>query len=163
MPRRQTEITFNLDGLEELRKKLGDQYVARVGILGGHAARTDEESGLTNSEIGVIHEFGSDNAGIPPRSFLRMPVEHFKREIMKSLATAKVKEAIDRGDVITVFRVLGVAAEGFVKLAFNSGGFGKWPALKPETIARKGSSKPLIDTGQLRRSITSDVVKKGSF
>ena len=72
MPRRQTEITFNLDGLEELRKKLGDQYVARVGILGGHAARTDEESGLTNSEIGVIHEFGSDNAGIPPRSICLM-------------------------------------------------------------------------------------------
>lgn len=161
---RSTEISFNLDGLEDIRKKLGDQYIARVGILGSDVARTDDDdSGLTNSELGVIHEFGSETAGIPPRSFLRMPVEDHAREIMKSLDSEKVRSAVERGDAVTVFKILGMAAEGWCKLAFGSAGFGKWPALKAETIARKGSSAPLIDTGQLRRSITSDVAKKGDF
>jgi hypothetical protein len=29
----------------------------------------------------------------------------------------------------------------------------RWPALKPETVARKGSSQPLIDTAAMYRSI----------
>lgn len=33
----------------------------------------------------------------------------------------------------------------------------EWPPLKPETIKRKGSSKPLIDTGKLRNSIVHNV------
>jgi hypothetical protein len=35
---------------------------------------------------------------------------------------------------------------------------GKFAPLKAKTIKRKGSSKPLIDTGQLRQSITYRVV-----
>jgi phage gpG-like protein len=160
---KKSEITFNLDGLEDIRRKFGDSYVARVGILGGDVVRKAGDTGLTNSELGVIHEFGSDTNNIPPRSFLRMPIETHAREIFKGMDNQKVKEAVVSGDAIAVFKILGMIAEGFVKLAFASGGFGKWPALKQETIARKGSSAPLIDTGQLRRSISSDVVKKGAL
>lgn len=47
--------------------------------------------------------------------------------------------------------------------AFNSRGKsnGKaWAKLKPATIRRKGSSKPLIDTAQLRNSVS--VIEKGN-
>lgn len=160
----QTEISFNLDGLEDIRRKLGDELVARVGILGSDVARKgDDDTDLTNSEIGVIQEFGSETANIPPRSFLRMPVETHAREIMKSMDSPAVRKAVESGDAVTVFKILGIAAESFVKQAFSSGGFGKWAPNTPATVDRKGSSKPLIDTGELRRSITSDVVKKGDF
>lgn len=160
--RAQTTISFNLDGLEALRAKLGDAYVARVGILGANVARkADDDSDLTNSEIGVIQEFGSESANIPPRSFLRMPVESHAREIMKSMDSPAVKQAVESGNVVKVFQILGIAAEAWVKQSFSTQGFGHWPDNAPETIARKGSSKPLIDTGELRRSITSDVAKKG--
>lgn len=46
--------------------------------------------------------------------------------------------------------------------AFTTGGKSngiKWPKIQPETRKRKGSSKPLIDTGQLRNSIV--VIKEG--
>ena len=176
-----TEISLNLTKLNDIRKKLGEDYYARVGILGsdamknhkkggtkydtktGKASRSasKEDSGMTNSEIGVIHEFGSDTAGIPPRSFLRMPIETHSANIIKAMKTEGVKAAVESLDAVKVFKILGVIAEGWVKTAFETGGFGKWAPLKEETKKAKGSSAPLIDTGQLRRSITSDVAKKG--
>ena len=43
-----------------------------------------------------------------------------------------------------------------MKNTFTTGSF---TPNKPATIKRKGSSRPLIDTGHLRQSITSKVVK----
>ncbi len=159
---KQTQIKFNLDGLDDLKKKLGGSYVTRVGILGGKAAREDDAP-MNNAEIGLVHEFGSEGANIPPRSFLRLPLEEKRRELMKAFATNTARAAIESGDYKKVFQVLGVKAEEIIQEAFASGGFGRWPALKASTVAMKGSSAILIDTGQLRRAITSDVVKKGSI
>lgn len=47
----------------------------------------------------------------------------------------------------------GSDLEGAIKDTISDGR-GEWPALQPKTIARKGSSRPLIDTGALRSSIT---------
>ncbi len=158
---KQTQIKFNLDGLDNLRKQLGNSYVTRVGILGGKAAREDDAP-MNNAEIGLIHEFGSEGANIPPRSFLRLPLEEKRRELMKAFASNSTKAAIESGEFKQVFLNLGIKAEEIIQEAFASGGFGHWPALKASTVASKGSSAILIDTGQLRRAITSDVVKRGS-
>ncbi|AIY89894.1 phage virion morphogenesis protein [Geoglobus acetivorans] len=50
----------------------------------------------------------------------------------------------------------GSFLEGKVKEKITQGD-PDWPPLKPETIRRKKSSKPLIDTGRLRDSITHKV------
>lgn len=153
-----------MKGLEELRSKLGTEYFARVGVLGGRVFRGDEKSGpMTNADIGVIQEFGSESAGIPPRSFLRMPIETQGKEIIKSMASANVKHRLEKGDITGVFKVLGVVAEKIVDDGFATGGFGQWPALAQSTIESKGSSAILIDTGELRRSISSDVKRKGEL
>jgi SOS response regulatory protein OraA/RecX len=55
---------------------------------------------------------------------------------------------------------LGIMAEKIIQAAFESSGFGHWKPDSASTIARKGSSRTLIDTSQLRASITSDVVAK---
>jgi phage gpG-like protein len=39
---------------------------------------------------------------------------------------------------------------------FESGGAGRWEPLAPTTIARKGSSTILVDTGALRDSLTEE-------
>lgn len=176
---KQTVITSNLDGLEALMKQIGGDFVTRVGILEGKAqephvktevitvgnkkynkkkAATGSE--LTNSEIGVIHEMGSLTNNIPSRSFLRLPIELKEKDIVSSMGGKTVQKAIENNQIKTVYSLLGVIAEGYVKQAFASGGYGQWEALSASTIKKKGSSAPLIDTGQLRRSITSDVVKK---
>jgi phage gpG-like protein len=46
--------------------------------------------------------------------------------------------------------------EGEIKKTITAGR-SEWKPLKPATIRRKGSSKPLIDTGKLRASITHRV------
>ena len=55
-----------------------------------------------------------------------------------------------------ILRVAGAFLEGRIKEKITEGD-PDWPPLRPETIKRKGSSKPLIDTGKLRASITHKV------
>lgn len=157
-----SEVRVNLKGLDDFKKAFAGSYKARVGILGQNVARTDEKTGMTNAEIGAIQMFGSLTRNIPPRDFLMMPIQSHEKEIVAGMNKASVKAAFDRGDYKKVLQMLGLIAEGFVQQAFESAGFGQWEPNKPSTIARKGSSRPLIDTGQLRRAISSDVVKKGS-
>lgn len=159
----QTRVVADLSQLEELVKELGGMWVARVGILGNNAATPHANAGLTNSELGVIHEFGSLSRNIPPRSFLRMPVEVKQKEIVQGMASYRTKNALENGNIKRVYQDLGLYAEGFVKQAFASGGFGTWKGNAESTIAQKGSDRPLIDTAQLRRSITSDVIKKSEM
>ncbi len=131
-----------------------------MGIIGDKAAQ-NHGAGLTNADIGVVQMFGSITHNIPPRDFLLMPIQRNQKNIIRGMENSSVKEAIERKDYKAVFKLLGALAEGYVQKAFESSGYGQWAPNSPTTVARKGSSKPLIDTGQLRRSITSDVVKKG--
>lgn len=152
------KLTFNLKGLEDLKNSLGGKYVARVGILGAKASSMHNGTQLTNSQIGAIQMFGSVVSGIPPRDFLVMPLQITRRDLMKNITNSgAIKQAIQAKDYKKVFKQIGILAEQVVQRAFETSGFGQWPPNKPSTIARKGSDRPLIDTGQLRRSITSDV------
>lgn len=64
-------------------------------------------------------------------------------------------------DLSPVYRDLGAWFADRQSQAFATGGFGKWPALDPETIRRRGGgSAPLIDTGALRAAATSPVPSK---
>lgn len=55
-----------------------------------------------------------------------------------------------------ILRIAGAFLEGKVKEKITQSD-PDWPPLKPETVKRKGSSRPLIDTGRLRDSITHKV------
>ena len=54
-----------------------------------------------------------------------------------------------------LFAKIGLKFEGMVKRKFRTGPF---KPLKPSTIRRKGSSRPMIDTGRLRNSITHRII-----
>jgi len=174
-------IKLNTDKLDDIRTALLQGYVTRVGILGSKTNRMTTETmkrvaktgGIhrvgksaapqTNAEIGLIHEKGSLSMHVPRRSFLEMPI------VMKSAGLLAMKDkiwAIFQGGPETKSRLrqayvaLGHTAERIIHAAFTSGGFGRWQALKLRTMIRKGSSAILIDTRQLERSITSDVVAR---
>lgn len=158
----QTKLSMNLEGLESLARTLGNDLVARVGVLGGNNARNAGD-GLGNADIGLIHIFGTLDGRIPPRDFLKLPLEAKKRELMKALEGNAAKTAIQQGDYEKAFAILGAKAEEIIDGAFKSRGYGQWQPNAASTIRAKGSSAPLIDTGELRRSITSDVVKKADI
>lgn len=140
---------------DKIAAAFADKKVVKVGILGSKVSR--EGDPINNAELGLIQEFGSAKRNIPPRSFLRMPLENAGDTITEVGSKASFQKAIEGGDTTTALSIIGAVAQGIVTDAFVSGGDGQWPANKPATIARKKSSKPLIDTGQLRRSIDFEV------
>lgn len=137
----------------------------RLGILGDKATNMHGSSGYTNAQIGYIHEFG--HAPIPKRSFLHKPILYKKQEILTwlYLNKAKITDLIAKGDMYRIYEILGVKCEQIVQTAFVTSCWNQWASLSKYTvIARKLKNKndklrPLIDTGQLRKSITSKVVK----
>ena len=106
-----------------------------------------------NASIGALHEKGDPNRNIPIRSWLEIPIWLHLEDNKEYLATA-MYAALRGFDLRPFFIKLGIAGEKTVQEAFDTSGWGAWPPPK----WRKGS--PLIDTGQLRKSVTSAVVTK---
>lgn len=141
-------------------KEAGAKYVTRG--KGDESRRTKKQnSGMTNAEVGFINEFGRPSIDgkpkIPARSWLRMPIMTKINQIVKDSARY-FQDAVKEGDSIKFLTVLGINCEKWIQLAFDTRGFGSWAPNAPLTIHIKGSDAPLIDTAQLRRSVTSIVV-----
>lgn len=151
------KVNFNLNGLQNLENqaKQLNRYVAKVGILGDKNFRSDSKQ--SNAEIGATHEFGSFSKNIPRRSFLRDPFFLFKREFGEKIRAIILKNSGKNGEIPNakkIFDLIGAHGVALVQKSFATGGFGKWKPLKQSTIDQKGSSAILIDTAQLRKSIT---------
>lgn len=147
-----SQVTGDFSRLNKLVDALGKNFYVDVGILGGDTT----EEGITLAGIGAVHVFGSPDQGIPERDFIRMPIEKMSEEIEKSVEPHIQKKLAD-GDVKGIFKLMGISAEEQIQKAFESGGFGLWPDIQNETKERKGSSAILIDTGELRKAVTSRV------
>ncbi len=166
--------TKNLDGLLKAMKQ--NMHRARVGILGGKTVRNqlpkqatwksvDATSGKkpkgkfeggTNASIGALHEFGG--AKMPQRSFLRVPIaEHLQKELESSGAFDKdtLIQVVKDGWFVPWLEKIAIIAEKIVGEAFDTGGFGKWPKWSQGYTNNTGQI--LVDTQQLRNSITSEV------
>lgn len=158
---KQTTIKADLSQLEDMLKKLGGEYVCRVGLIGSKGSEQHEGTELTNATVGLYNEFGTEN--IPVRSFLRLPLETKQRDIVQGMAKGKAQEAIKEGDIKRFYEIMGLKAVEIIQEAFSTQGYGNWPPNAPSTIKQKGSSSPLINTSQLRRSVDFDVVKKSEL
>jgi hypothetical protein len=158
------KASLEIKGLINVQKFFAQKMPkVRVGILGDKNARKKGGADKTNAEIGYTQEFGKHTGvKIPKRSFIREPLLlKFAKEIKaaKSLNKTEFEKAIKSGNAEKFFKRIGIVAEKVIQQAFATQGFGKWAPNAPLTVALKGSSSPLIDTAQLRRSITSKVVK----
>ena len=150
-------------GQTGVRRWRGKMWSHAAGnFIGGMTWSSSEGRYLTNVDIGVIHEFGAPKAGIPERSFLRMPILSRLGDEIKTVPLADWQAVLLGGGPIAVLRAIGQAAVNVIQAAFHSGGFGRWAPLKARTIRRKGSSDILVDTTQLRRSISFSVVAPGA-
>lgn len=110
------------------------------------------EEGAELAQIGTAHEFGTDT--IPQRSFLRATVDEQDAAYREATA-GEIRAVLDgRRNAEVALSRLGLRVVRDVQGKIRAG---IDPALAPATIAAKGSSKPLIDTGRLLRSITYQV------
>lgn len=136
---------------EAVRAMRGARLTVGVHAEEGGAA----EGSLTVAEVGAIHEFGAPAAGIPRRSFLRGYLDEHQDEAV-DLLTRAARAVVTRGvEPEQALELVGASMVGEIQGRISAG---IDPPNAPSTIARKGSSTPLISTGQLRSSITHKVV-----
>lgn len=141
-----------------------DSY-AKVGLLGGDKDRRAGDP-LGNVEIGIVHEFGSEKANIPPRPWLRGGIDFQAREIQALFE--KFSKAIYEGKM-TVDRALGlIGAKAAAGVRAYVTGPGVPPPNAPSTLARKeakgtrrGKVKALVDTGRMIASVAYETVIGG--
>lgn len=140
--------------LDRLRQRLvGDNRVVNVGVPEGKR----EEDGTPVAMIAAVHEFGSPSQGIPERPFLRVAVQRNRQKYVRLNRINLVKMLRGQATVEQALGQLGEMAKGDVQTEIRSGNFAP---LKPATIKRKGSSRPLIDTGQMVQSIAWELGDK---
>lgn len=148
------KIKFDIGPLKQLKEnvQLLEHAHVKVGVLGNKVARKD--GGLNNPTIGAVHEFGSLDKKIPARSWLRMPIMSKLPDVVKKIGRSTFNAIAAKNGIVTALETLGTEAYNVIQDAFNTGGFGTWAPLKPSTIRRKKSSAILIDTAQLRQSVS---------
>lgn len=108
-----------------------------------------------------IESHGSPAYNVPPRPIIEPAIEaeDNKEMIAKQLARA-ASEAIDGkpGETRASLHRAGLTAQNAVRDWFEDPR-NNWPANTPATIKKKGSDRPLVDTGELRKAITYVVVE----
>ena len=134
--------------LRQIRERLQKNSGVLVGVPAGTGSYED---GAPIAVIAAVQEFGSADGRIPERSFLRVPLRQ-NSETFQAIWRAQVPKVVD-GDMTMqqVMSQLGARAAAVSQEAISEG---IAPENAESTKKRKGSSKPLIDTGRLRQSIT---------
>jgi len=143
--------------MQRLRGLAASSRRVRVGIL-SDAPKKEREGAtgkLSLAEVAALHEFGAPEAGIPQRSFIRATLDERKADIERLLVAVATRVAKGELTEEQGLQQVGAKVAGWVKARIAQG---IAPALAESTVAAKGSSTPLIDTGQLRSSITHAVV-----
>lgn len=133
-----------------------------VGVPAANTERRPEdgekETGITNAELGYLHENGVPEKNIPARPWLFPSVRQHGPEVAARLK--KVGELAFEGGgqpkAEQGLNALGLYAQTFVKAKLRDGPF---VPLSPRTIAARRArgvtrTKPLLDTLQLLNSVT---------
>ena len=133
-------------------KNASKDMLVTIGI---HEEQGDSPHGeLTVAQIAVVHEYGCPEHNIPQRSFIR---DTHDLNLQGNLKLVQQLEKRVLASELTQHQALTHLGEVASKQMVSRINQGIGPALKPATIKHKGSSKPLIDTGQLKGSITFQV------
>lgn len=133
--------------------KAGNDYRTKVGIQGtqGDAIR----DGISNAQLGAVHEFGVPGR-IPERSYMRSTFDALQKFYLAILVRDLRLIGLSSGSVRMTLDRLGERHLGDIVRRINAG---IPPPNAQVTIDRKGSSKPLIDTAQLKQSLTVKTAK----
>lgn len=113
----------------------------------------------SRSNFASDHAVAAYKIRIPERPFLRVAIRKNKQAYIRLNKINLVKVMRGQMSIEQALGQLGVMAKGDVQTEIRSGNF---TPLAPATIKRKGSSRPLIDTGQLVQSIQWELGDKAN-
>lgn len=148
-------------GTEEFKKSLRPATILRAGIISPEAEQPSVH-GMAIGELAIKHEMGIDT---PERPWLRGWFDAVRSQILVDLYAAvadafKNNELANGAEKMRVnLAKLGAEYAEAMQLSIRSRDADLLPNA-PYTIAQKGSDVPLIETGQLVRSIRHEVEQK---
>ncbi len=118
-----------------------------VGLMDKTNARSDDA--IPNAALGNIHEFGLGD--MPERSFLRSTFDENKEAYWRSIKTRAGMVLAGRIDIEDTLETLGKRVQADIRDKIHSS---VPPELADSTVAAKGSTKTLVDSGQMVQAIT---------
>lgn len=134
--------------LEELAEK-----EVRIGFQHGEAT---EEDGTDICDVAAWNELGTER--MPSRPFLRKSVDE-NGERINSFLRSKKDDIVRGVPAERILNEIGIFQKDLIQEKITEGSF---EPNKESTVRKKGSSKPLIDTGRMRQSVNYVIQKKGS-
>lgn len=164
MAKVEVEVTY--DGFKKMMNGLNylKDSAVYVGITEKETSRKDES--ITNAELLFIHTNGSPINNIPARPVIEPALKNDRERLgkmMEKVALSALENNFEEAD--KNLKLTGMRGQNVSRAWFTDPKNG-WPPNSPAVIMakrRKGSTnpRPLIDTGELRKSITYVVVSKG--
>lgn len=161
------KLTGDFSKLDELVRRIeAGKATVSIGVHKEDASRVDPASGLTNAQLALIHEYGTET--VPARSFVRAPLRE-NREKYKALGASQMRKYV-KGEIRTLqaaIMPLGVAMLSDMQARLIRG---ISPPLQEATVQskkHKGYPRPhvaLYGTGSLYASIKvryEGTVRKG--
>lgn len=140
------------------RRGNADEILERIAgnLEGPLSVKVGFPAGEADADIvarAVWNEFGT-RRGVPERPFLRNAMRS-NREAYRARLTELARLIVLGGlDLSVALRLIGTQAQGDIQKEIVTLA---QPPNAPSTIARKGSSNPLIDTGEMRQKVTYKV------
>lgn len=146
-----------IEGMDSLKG-----LVAKIGIQASDGQKQHEGSDYSIAEVAAAHEYGAPvmRAGsvvgqIPMRSFLRSVYDADPKRWENRLREEMAMVIKKRGS--NYRQALRIVAEEMRTAIIDRINEGIPPPLAASTIARKGESTPLVDTGTMRGAIRAVV------
>lgn len=160
------EESRNYNKLKKTLKFMKENEVY-VGIPDDTTVREEDRTGeVTNAELLFIHTNGSPINNIPPRPVIEPAIRNDKERLSGMMKKAAQLAFTGRFDeAVNQLRKVGMRGQNVSRAWFVNPENG-WPPNSPSVQAAKRAKgaddpKPLIDTGELRKSITYFVKTKG--
>jgi phage gpG-like protein len=161
-------ITTPVDEVEKRLKAVREllKMQVLVGVPDANANRQREpgdDSDINNAALAYIHNYGSPANNIPARPFMEPGIKAARAQIVRFMGAAG-RAAIDGkpDEIRRNFEKVGLVTQAAIQKKITDGPF---TPLAPATLAARRArgrtgTGPLIDTGQLRRSITFVIRRK---
>ncbi len=137
------------DNFDEVINNILALAGAEVGYLAETTGPQTYDNGLTLATNALYQERGTRH--IPPRPFMEKGVDTILlAQNSRSLSGPVLAAICGRITPGAANARVGIALQGEIRNAIRGGEF---LSLKPETVRRKGSTKPLVDTGRLLQGV----------
>ena len=155
-------MTMSISGGKKYKGLLDKIAQYQKGVKAGvPAGATNASTGASIVEYGIYNELGAPNAGIPSRPFMRQTqAEKASKWDHIINGNLKFKDIKSNGDGPLV--LCGEAMKGDIKESIQRGDWEPDAEATVRAKERRGKSEgghPLIDTGDLLKSIIYEVFK----